>query len=177
MANISTDALLDRVREVLAGDTLVANAIPAGTFTANLPPGLGDTEASRRSMATPSYDVRLQAVEPHPSRPPNSDSLGLYVIRLGVVVVQHVYLDRAINDDERHSYYTSAATQYGDMIAQALIYPGNLHRVFATGLDTGLVGGCLRNDGIRMVRFEMPGQGPGLIESEHDFWGVIAVDR
>lgn len=177
MANISTSAILTRMREVIDGDVTASCAIPAGTFGGSLPPGIGDTEASRRAMNVPRYDVRLLGVEPHPSRPPNADSLGLYVVRVAVAVIQHVYLDRAINDDERHSYYAALATQYGDMLTQALIYPGNLHRVFATGLDTGLVGGCLRSDGIRVIRFEMPGQGPGLIESEHDFWGVIAVDR
>lgn len=177
MSNISAEAVLVRMREVIDGDSAAACAIPAGTFSGGLPPDISDTEASRRAMGTPRYDVRLRAVEPHPSRPPNADKLGLYIVRASVVVVQHVYLDQAINDDDRALYYSGASTQYGDLLTQALTYPGNLHRIFATGVDTGLVGGCLRSDGIRVVRFEMPGQGPGLIESEHDFWGVIAVDR
>ncbi len=177
MANVDTDAILTRVREVLEGDVLAIRAVDAGRFTGSLPPGLTDGEASRRGVVGPRYDVRLTSIEPHPSRPPNGSTLGIYTISLEVVINRHVYLDRAIVDDNRDAYFAGLAVDDGDVIRQALEYPGNLIQVFATAAQTGLVGGALVWASSEVVRFEMPGQGPGLIESTHAFTGVVTVDR
>jgi hypothetical protein len=177
VANVTPENVIARVREIIDGDPLVVRPITAGTYEAALPPGLEDREAARRALVTPRYDVRLTGIEKHPAQPPNADSLALYTISIDVVVIRHIYMQRAINEAARDAYYASQATIDGDIIRQALEHRGNLYQVFATSSLTGLVGACLTYQGSTLVRFQMPGEGPGIIEHNHSFTGVLAIDR
>lgn len=176
MANVDVDAVLTRAREILEGDALGHRIPSAGSYIGGLPPGVTDAEASRRGLVAPRYDVRVTALEPHPSRPPAMHTLGIYTIEISVAIVRHVYLEAALISEDRDQSYTGLALNDGDVIRQALEFPFNMTQTNAAA-QTGLVGGCLTYASSELVRYEMPGSGPGLIESSHAFTGVLTVDR
>lgn len=175
MANVNTDAVLTRVREVLEGDASATRAVALDTYLANLPPGLVSDEQSRRAMVNPRYDVRVVSLKPHPSMPPTGSSLGLYTLELEVVTARQLTLIHNLSDTRRDDVAALAAVD-GDVISQALCYPFNLFQTLA-GTLTYLVNGCLKYDSSSLTRFEVPADGPGIIETTHRFHGVFAIDR
>lgn len=173
MATIAANAIITAVRDVLDSAAGSLRTITAATFDGSAFAGLSDEEKSRLGTVRPNFDVRIAGIAPHGSAPPRNNSLGLYAVRVEVVVYRHVGPVHKVTASTRDTAY-AAAIEDGDAIAQALEWPGNLTQTSAA-VATGLVGAKLMYDGSEVSRVDLRDDSPGLIETIHRFHGIAQV--
>lgn len=175
MAFIRVTALLAKMRALIEGDTTIARDMAANAL-AEAPPQLSDAEASTRALVAPTYDVALiDAPEPHPANPPHLSALTLYNIRLAVDVTRHMSLIHALDDDARDSVGALAARD-GDVLAQALGYPGNLSNDVSS-VALGLVSGRLQYESSDVDDVKTEADKTMLVRTRHVFTGVMHANR
>lgn len=175
MAFIRATALLTKVRALIEGDATIARAMDANAL-AEAPPQLSDSEASKRALVAPTYDVAfVDAPEPHPCNPPNLCALTIYSVRLAVDVTRHMSLIHALDDDARDAVGALAARD-GDVLAQALGYPGNLTND-VSDVALGLVSGRLQYESSDVDEVKAEPDNAMLVRTRHIFTGVMYANR
>ncbi len=174
MANIRATALLTKVRAVIEGDATVARDMASNAMT-EAPPQLTDQAASKRAMVGVTYDVTIDDIEVHPNNPPHLSALTLYSVRLAVDVTRHLSAVHAHDDDARDSVVTLAARD-GDVLSQALGFPGNLAND-VLGAELGLASGCLFHESSDVDDVKLENDKTMLVRTRHMFTGVMHANR
>lgn len=175
MANINTTAIITAVRDVVNSAAGSLRTISATRFDGGVYEGMSDEALSLRAVVRPVFDIRVTGLTPHPASPPRNSSLAIYTIVLEVVVTRHINAEHKLIDASRDSAAGLAATD-GDVIAQALEWPGNLAQD-SGGNATGLIGQNLEYRGSDLRRFQLADNRPGLIETAHRFSGFVKVTQ
>ena len=169
------DAVLTAIREVLEDDAGTLRTL--GTrFFGGLFGDIDDDEASLRAMERPIVEATITGRRRHPSSPSRMGSYKLEEIDVTVRVIRHLNADHALDDDRRDDVKALAIND-GDLIAQALTYPGNLTQT-AAAAPTNLCTGCLSEteEGTTVARVKLTDTGR-LIETEHVFVGVVQATQ
>lgn len=145
MAYLKTAAILTRIREVLEESAGDLRTVPVGRFSGGLPEGLSETAEEIRALEAPRIETRIASKRPSPASPPVNGNLRIYELTIEVRVIRLVEpLDQL--DDESRVALQALASADGDIIAQALNYPGNLTQT-AAGAPTDLASGMLVYEG------------------------------
>ena len=147
MTTLDGQAIMTRLREVLEDARGTLRTIPATLYTGKLPPGLDVNEEARRAI--PSLvagtlvptEARITRVARSAASPPVIGNLALYDLAIEVRQVFPVSSREKLDDDYRDTFMGIAAAS-ADIIAQALMYPGNLTTT-QSGSATGIVSGML----------------------------------
>lgn len=167
---------MTRVREVCDSAAGTLRTISAGRFTADYHDGLSDEEKAKRVTTNPRFDVRATGLERNPSSPPTLHSLSFYDIEIAIEVSRPLSFSEATSDALRDDVL-ALAMQDGDVLAQALGYPGNLTTT-SGGTATNLISGLLTHLGSEAGRTQTPtGDRPGLATTIHRFRGTAHVTQ
>lgn len=177
MANIATDAILTRVREVCEGTVAITGReIDSARFTGEYGINEDRAEMTRRAMVIPRYDVRIESVEAHPAQPPTLTTLLLYKVMLSVKVIRHFQHVHLLSDTLRDDVL-ALAIQDGDVLGQAFHVP-TVCNTTVNGDSTGIISGLLRHESTTIGELSMtPGQEPYFIETLHSFSCAVQVSQ
>ena len=174
MANIAANAILTRVREVVDDAAGLLRTISATRFAEVFYPEMSGEEQARRVVTAPAFDVRLGKVSRNPSTPPVSGSLVIYDFELTVHVSRFLNVEHALTDSTRDAVLAAAIVD-GDMLMQALSYPGNLTTTLL-GTATGILSGCLIPDDSSVDELSLSPDGqPSRVGTTHRFHGYASV--
>lgn len=175
MSTWQASNLVTRMREVLEDARGTLRTITSGTFSGNLPPGLDVNEEARRALNLDGINVpteaRITSLKRSPASPPVIGNLALYAVEVEVRQVFAMDSGAKIVDATRDGLQGLAA-EYGEVIAQAFTYPGNLTQT-QTAKATGLVSGMFAYVD---SAFEWKGQvneAGGTLEARHRFKGTV----
>lgn len=141
MANIKASAILTRISEVVAYGLGTARTIPIGTYDDDVPDGLDEREDQRRALATPIVRIRVSKIARSPASPPIYGNFLIYSAEVEIEVKRVVTTGEQLDQDTRQAL-EAALFQDGDVIRQALEYPGNLTTT-AAGDTTDIASGML----------------------------------
>lgn len=173
MAYFAADAILTRVREVVEDSAGILRTVTVGRFAGDLSPGLPEQEASRRALVTPRFDVQMRNID-------NAKVLNtvnrqtLWAVSVRIRVIRDMYVKHKLYDDVRDDV-VALANQDGDILAQALSYPGNLAST-SGGTSTGLVGGKLELE-TSTHTVNLDDNSPQFVETIHVFNGFAMVSQ
>lgn len=170
MSYLASDAILDRVKEVLEQSKGSLRTVPLLRFQGNLPPGLTANAELRRALMTPRVAVAVTGIERSPSTSPVLGNQLLYKITLEIRIVRAVQRNAQL-DEDIHRALTAQAMLDADVIRQSVEYPNNLLTTEA-GVATGIVSGMLMH---LTSRSRVNGQivgGAQVLETIHAFWGT-----
>lgn len=170
MANLDVEAILTRIRGVVVDGLGSTRTIDATRFDSGNYKGQPEAEQSKLGMVNPRAEVRLVNMEAAkgitPSMP--GDCI-IYLLAFEISVVRHVDQYHKLTASARDSVNALAFTD-GDLLAQALTYPGNV----PSG-STGIVSECLQYNGSSPGIVNLEEGKPGLIETVHRFTGYARV--
>lgn len=171
MAYVAAGAMQTRVREVLQSAAGNLRTITLGTFSGDMPEGLTDMEAARRSAIVARVEARMTGMSRSASAPTTLSNVAQYDVEMRVRVTR--VLDRTAEiDDATRDAAKAAAMRDADVLAQALGYPGNLSTT-AAGTATGIISGLLTyRDSASSVRGPVD-DGAGVIETDHRFTAIV----
>lgn len=141
MAHIKSQAILTRIREVLDDSAGDLRTIAYDRFAGDLPEGLDPSAIQFRAVTSARVEARITGKRVSPASPPALGNLRIYELDVEVKVIRLVETADQLDDAERDALNALAAED-GDIIAQALGYPGNLTATEA-GEPTDLVSGML----------------------------------
>lgn len=171
MGYLAAGAIQTRVREVLEGAAGDLRTIDLGTYGGDMPEGLTDAEATRRTATIARIEARVTNMSRSASAPTTFSNVAQYDMEMRVRVTR--ILDRTAEiDDTTRDAAKAAAFRDADVLAQALGYPGNLSTT-AAGTATGIVSGLLTyRDSASSVRGPVD-DGASLIETDHRFTAIV----
>jgi len=172
MATADFDAILTAVREVLEDATGTLRTIGAAVYQGNLNASLSDEEMTLRALNKPLVESRIGAISRNDASPNIFGSLSLLDIEVVVRVVRHLDQAHELDDDIRDDVKALSAAD-GDVIMQALTFPGNLTQTSGSAA-TGLVSGMLSYEGSDPPDTQQEATG-SIITTEHNFSGVVQV--
>lgn len=175
MANIDVTAILTAIREVCDTNAGTLRTISSTRFDGGVYEGLDDDTISTRAAVRAVFEPRLTGMTLHPASPPESGSLAIYLINVEVSVYRHLDAADKLVDLTRDTA-RGLAFQDGDVLKQALGYPGNLAQT-SSASPTGLIGENVEYKGSDLRRFDLDDNGPGLIETVHRFTGFVQVTQ
>lgn len=168
--------LTARMREVLEDARGTARTITAGGLGGALPLGLELNEEARRAFvvlngaAGVPTEARITSVRRSAASPPVIGNIALYDVDVEVRQVFPFTSSIKLDDDLRDALMGLAA-KWGDRIAQAFTYPGNLTTTQA-GAATGLVSGMFAyTDSAYDWKGQVNADGCTL-EARHHFKGI-----
>jgi hypothetical protein len=174
MANLATSAILTAIREVIEDGTGSVRTITSGDYlpgetSARSIPGL-----SRDALIAPRAEVRLVETTRSEASPAITGSFQLLALDLEIRLVRSLTTFKLLDHDARQAVHALAALD-GDVLAQALTWPGNLTQT-AAAAATGLVSGCLRTDWRSAVgTVEADGSDLGRLITIHRFTAIAQV--
>jgi hypothetical protein len=165
--------MLTRIREICEDAAGTLRAITAGTLEGDLPPGLSTNEEARRALAVVlsngtgvPCEARVVRMRRSKASPPVIGNLALYDVEVEVRAVYPVVTAITLDDATRDTM-SGLAAKHGDMIAQALGYPGNVSATTA-GQSTGVISGLLAYDSSDYEWTGVAGAG-GTLVGRHRF--------
>lgn len=174
MAYIKSAAIVTRLREVLQNSAGALRTVPADRFLGDLPDGLDVGEAMRRALEAPRIAVRVSTMGRDSASPPLIGDVQLEKLGVEVRVIRTVTTLEQISETDADALEAAALTD-GDVIRQAMSYPGNLATTTA-GTATDIVSGLLVYQGSRFDPSGAINDGAQRFESVHTFTG-IAISR
>lgn len=167
MSYLASDKILTRIKEVLVDSLGTLRNTPAAMYKGNLPDGLEDQEESRRTSTGPHVEADIVSMERSPSSPPTLSNFYLSNLTIEVRIVRPYLRLQYLNDAARRTL-KGMAIMDGDIIRQALEYPGNLSTTLA-GDATGIVSGLLIYQRSDIEILGRQSEGTGTISTVHTF--------
>lgn len=140
MANIAFTAIRARIREVLQDGEGLIRTVTQGRVGGDYWSGAPAEVWKPRALIRPRIDVLIDNYGPHSATGPGNHSLRVY--QAEATVVSAYLLPEPVLGDTARDAAIATAEQDGEVIAQALSWPGNLHATEG-GTVTGIIGGCL----------------------------------
>lgn len=171
MSVVSTDALYERLREVLEAGAGSLRTITADTFRGGLPEELSDRATAVKALARPRCEAFITKWALSSNTPPRFSSLAIYLFELRVRVVRLLPLVAQLEDADRDAVKALAASDT-DLLAQALGRPGNLLTT-AGGTPTGVVSGLVSYVSSTATVRLMAADSLSVIETDHLFSGLV----
>jgi hypothetical protein len=171
MAYIAASAIQTRVREVLQEAAGALRTITAATFGGDLTEGVGDAELARRGVTIARIEAREVGMSRSASSPPVIGNLALYDSEWSIKVVRTLDRTTQIDDDTRDAV-KALAMKDGDVVAQALGFPGNLTTTTA-GTATGIVSGLMTYVSSSSAVRGGVNDGASIIETDHRFTAIL----
>jgi len=174
MATLATSAITTAIREVIEDGTGSVRTITSGDYlpgetSARSVPGL-----SHDALIAPRAEVRIVETARHEASPAITGSFQLVALEIEIRLVRSLTTFKLLDHDARQAVYDLAARD-GDVLAQALTWPGNLTQTAASAA-TGLVSGCLRTDWRSAVgTVEADGSDHGRLVTTHRFTAIAKV--
>lgn len=173
MANIAAKNILTRAREVIDTAAGTLRTISASRFSGSLDESSVDDEHANASVEDPRFDVSISGISRHPSSPPMISNTVLYNVDVTVTIVRYLGGMESIDDDTRDTAKANAIVD-GDMLCQALMFPGNMTQT-AAGAATGLASGLLSHVDTTAEVVTATESVPTHVKSKHTFTGVAVV--
>lgn len=168
MARIQSAYILQRIREVIEDGAGTLRPVTDTRFAGNLPEGLDDEEAMRRTLGISApVEAAIVGIKRSASSPPVLGNYALYELEILVKVMRMISPLEHLDDDSR-VLLQSYAIEDADVLAQALEYPGNLTTTTA-GFATQIVSGMLRYVSSRVVVKRPIVDGSQPLETLHTF--------
>lgn len=174
MATLAAPAILTAIREVIEDGAGSVRTITSGSYlpsetSARSIPGL-----SHDALIAPRAEVRIAETSRHEATPPITGSFQLVAMIIEIRLVRSLTAFKLLDNDARQAVQALAAVD-GDVLAQALTWPGNLTQTAAAD-PTGLVSGCLRTDWTSAVgTVEADGSDHGRLVTTHRFTAIAQV--
>jgi hypothetical protein len=173
MATLAAAAIIQAVRDVIEDAHGSVRTIADGTYE----PGVYEQMTSRaeamQALGSPRAEVAITSVARHEASPPPQGSFQLLALELEVRVVRPFALNEALDNDDRAALRAVAAAD-GDVLQQALCWPGNLSQT-AAGTSTGLVSGMLRYDESDVEGLDHDDDMNGRLVTTHRFTATARV--
>lgn len=173
MANLAADPILTAIRGVIEDGDGTARTISASSYQGGIYDSLGRDAESTAALIKPRAEANIRDVSPHPAGHNVLGSVLLRALTIEVRLVRHLNLIHATSNSLRDDL-KALATRDGDVIAQALTYPGNLTTDSGANA-TNLVSGCLLYQSSKVGAVELDGEAGGRIETVHTFSATATV--
>ena len=170
---LAADAILDAVRDVIEEGHGVARTISAESYCGGVYATLEVLPSATAALTAPRVEARITRTERDPASPPEPGAFALIQVDLEVHLVRAASLTTELIDDCRRELRALSSAD-GDVLRQALSFPGNLATT-ARGVDTTLVSGWLDYLGSNVGDLEIQGGQNGRLITTHTFRGTAKV--
>lgn len=168
MAYLASEAIVERLRELLSEAAGSLRPIASNTYTHDLVSGLDVNEEARRSLPRPSVDASISGIRRSAASPPLTGNLAIYDFDLEVRVVVPLTAPKLV-DPDAYDAAKAAIVKSADIIAQSLSWPPNLTTTTG-GTATGLLGLALVASSISARN--TANEAGGVLEAKHSFKGI-----
>lgn len=174
MATLATSAITTAIREVIEDGTGSVRTITSGDYLPGATAARSIPGLAHDALIAPRAEVRIVETTRHEASPAITGSFQLVALEIEIRLVRSLTTFKLLDHDARQAVYALAALD-GDVLAQALTWPGNLTQT-SGATATGLVSGCLRTDWRSAVgTVEADGSDHGRLVTTHRFTAIAKV--
>lgn len=158
------------IREALDNQGGNTRTIDRDRFSIGVWDALGISEKSKRASVSPRFEVSARIMGNHPETPTGPCNIRMFVVEFTVLLVRHMSLEHAVDDEARERLRSLAAND-AMLIAIVLDMAGNLS-TDSEGNSTGLISGALEYQDSADVAFNLSTSDTSTIETSHTFTGT-----
>jgi len=172
---LAAQAILDAVCAVVERGHGIARTISADSYCGGVYATLETLPSATAALTAPRAEARITRTERSPASPPEPGSFALVQVDVEVHLVRAASLRTELIDACRRELRALSSAD-GDVLRQALSYPGNLATT-SEGTDTTLVSGWLDYLGSDVGDLEIEAGQNGRLITTHTFRGTAKVSQ